>query len=465
MWKWLEKLLYTEQKIQYANQTIYQANDPSTPDLRIQVDLPPNPTPLQITVEGFKGSVNNWGTPESDAATTYVTLATCLAYIQKMFGNPQKWAAVRVLSAVPRAGRQMNAYYDRRAVKYFYDQNPRTGRMVYLCESSDIVAHEMGHALLDAMRPDFWSVGALEIWSFHEAFADITALVTTAQFDQVIDIALAETANDLRKSNTLSMLAEEVGSALGMRDGLRNAANTFKYVDPGTLPANAPPNQLCAECHSFGRVFLGAWYEMMVGIYNQNKKTMKPKEALIKSLDTSYLLMLQAAAKAPRVAQFTTAVSKLMVSLAPKEYQEIIRQTFVSRNIITPQMMAMSAMKWDDFKGLVGFGETITASEENSRFITIPVSRTVKLAQNVAGEHLFSLSTNGYNLANVEIEAAADSYYEFDSEGNLISQLIPDEAEIVESTRQAVATITSIGPYEDTMWDIKKGKLVRTYID
>ena len=115
------------------------------------------------------------------------------------------------------------------------------------------MAHELGHAILDAMRPDFWSVQALEIWSFHEAFADITAILSLMQHDEILDRALYETKGDLSKPNVISRLAEEMGDIIyeitrgrgGMKPGaLRNATNKFRYIHPSKLPKNAPNNKL-----------------------------------------------------------------------------------------------------------------------------------------------------------------------------------------------------------------------------
>src|SRR5262245_18591862 len=47
---------------------------------------------------------------------------------------------------------------------------------------------------------------------------------------------------------------------------LRNAANTFFYRDPDTLPTMAPATALSSEPHSFSRVFTGAFFEGLAGM-------------------------------------------------------------------------------------------------------------------------------------------------------------------------------------------------------
>ena len=44
--------------------------------------------------------------------------------------------------------------------------------------STDVVAHESGHALLDQSRPDLWDSSYPETNAFHEAFGDCMALLT-----------------------------------------------------------------------------------------------------------------------------------------------------------------------------------------------------------------------------------------------------------------------------------------------
>ena len=130
---------------------------------------------------------------------------------------------------------------------------------MYFADSSDIVTHELGHAMLDAMRPDFWSVQALEVWSFHEAFSDIVAMFNLMSYDVALNKMIVETKGDLSVSNSVSRLAEEVGilirnvtrDPLHLPNALRDpAVEVFKYEEPATLPAETSNNKLAAECPS-----------------------------------------------------------------------------------------------------------------------------------------------------------------------------------------------------------------------
>ena len=171
-----------------------------------------------------------------------------------------------------RAGRDLNAFYDRASLQFFYDTDRVTGRAVYACESLDVVAHETGHAVLDVYQPGFWSSADPEIAAFHEAFADCSSLLVTLTEPAVRRRFLDEAGAAVRKSNLVSRLAEALGRAVYDNYGpqavsdparLRDANNAFRYRSPAALPAGASDDALSSEPHSFSRVFTGAFYDLL----------------------------------------------------------------------------------------------------------------------------------------------------------------------------------------------------------
>lgn len=174
-----------------------------------------------------------------------------------------------------RAGRDLNAFYDRASLQFFYDTDQVTGRAVYACESLDIVAHETGHAVLDVYQPAFWSSADPEIAAFHEAFGDCSALLVTLTEPAVRQGFLAETRVTARASNLVSRLAEALGRAVHDNYGshavsdptrLRDANNAFRYRAPSGLPSGGGDLTLSSEPHSFSRVFTGAFYDLLVAL-------------------------------------------------------------------------------------------------------------------------------------------------------------------------------------------------------
>ena len=183
------------------------------------------------------------------------------------------WHESKPLRVRLRAGRDLNAFYDRASLQFFYDTDKVTKRPVYAAESLDIVAHEAGHAILDAYQPGFWSTPDPETAAFHEAFADCSSLLVTLTDPAVRKGFLAETESAERASNLVSRLAEALGRAIYDNYGpgaisdptrLRDANNGFRYRAAEDLPADAPDETLSAEPHSFSRVFTGAFYDTLV---------------------------------------------------------------------------------------------------------------------------------------------------------------------------------------------------------
>jgi hypothetical protein len=191
------------------------------------------------------------------------------------------WQGGKPLRVRLRAGKDLNAFYDRKSLQFFYDVNRTTGRTVYAAESLDIVAHEAGHAVLDVYQPGYWSSVDLETASFHEAFADCSALLTTLTDPAVRKEFLSEIGGTSRKSNLVSRLAEALGRAIYDNYGpgansdptrLRDANNSFRYAPPESLPPGAPEEELAAEPHSFSRVFTGAFYDTLVWLLAREMK-------------------------------------------------------------------------------------------------------------------------------------------------------------------------------------------------
>lgn len=268
---------------------------------------------------------------------------------ENYFGAPYKWENGKALSVQPRAGRDLNAYYDRTALKFFYTTDSLTKRTLYTSESSDVAAHECGHAILDAHHPDYWSSLHPETGAFHEAFGDITALLTTLQFPSVRARMLKETNEDLRVSSNVTRLAEQLGKALYLAYGkevsgatfLRDLVNTFRFKESWELPASAPSTRLSSESHSYSRVFSGAFYQVFVGIYEQKRKQdskLAADDAVCQARDDAGKILATALVLAPpgdavfRV--IATAMFKAEQQLFQGAYFEILKKVFSNRRIL-----------------------------------------------------------------------------------------------------------------------------------
>jgi len=197
------------------------------------------------------------------------------SYPGTWFGGQKR---LRVLTD---AGDDLNAFYDRRSLQFFH--HTFEGQRVHSSESVDIAVHEEGHALLDALRPDFFDVPFIEVGALHEAFGDCLAILA-ALSDRAIRESLVSASPDLSARHFVQAMAEQLGDAIrreygagSVEDGaLRNASNTYRWSDPTTLPPSGPASTLTGEVHSFSRVFTGAFYDALRNIYLDGGKRTGP---------------------------------------------------------------------------------------------------------------------------------------------------------------------------------------------
>jgi hypothetical protein len=418
---------------------------------------------FDFRIDGFKGPTTTMWTPEHEAACCHFTTVNAINLLQKHLKKPlTRWAAVPVLFIQPRAGRQLNAYYDRQAVRLFFGLDPKLNKVVYTSNSTDVYCHELGHAILDAIRPDLFNMQAIEVWSFHEAFGDIHAVMNILQHDFALDSVLKATDGDLRKPSFISSVAEELGIAIfnstGGRQGylpnmLRNMLNQYTYVQPETLPVRGLDNQLTTNPHSFSRVFSGAWFDILIGIYETYKVGMAPKDALIKARDVIASYTYGALPIAPATIRFYDAMAKAMLVMDKGnnyEFNSLMNQKFIARGILRAPVRPMLSMDWTACKAMVDpktdeileCGNVAVLKTKNTMIFNLP-------------EHMFN------------VEVPADIYYEFNGTGECVDVITASNGELLDHAYFCVDFLKANGmirPDAFTPFEITKdGNLQRTH--
>src|SRR5690606_22891990 len=129
--------------------------------------------------------------------------------------------------------------------------------------------------------------------------------------------------DNLRKSNVISRLAEDFGEVIFKLTGqkpingttaLRDAVNNFKYVNPSSLPKEAPFDRLSSDCHSFGRIFTGALYDIFMMIYEDIRATgIPPVVAIKEARDIVTRYVLKAIQNAPLNVKFFNSLAKTIL--------------------------------------------------------------------------------------------------------------------------------------------------------
>lgn len=437
----------------------YQLNDPSTPDLFIAREMPTLPEVCpSFNVHGYAG--NAGGTLERQASGVYFTIATGLNMAYKYAFPPiRSWAHTSKLMVYPRAGRQLNAYYDRSSLKFFYDRDPVVKKFVFTCESADIVAHELGHALLDAMRPDLWTLQALEVFAFHEAFGDICAILTSLSHDEVIYFVLKETNGNLRNENVASKLAEQMGAALyniangsngRSKAAMRNAVNGFTYIQPEKLANTGSDDKLCAECHSFSRVFTGAWYDILCDLYDLYCKELNQLEALKKARDVIGNVLFSAVRVAGLNIRFFDSVARSMVAVADKEVSDVIINVFTKRKIFLRHESSPMARRD------VNFSSVQTVHHKNLTSVRVGGIIKVKIEDYGVGDN---------PLYKCLVDIPNEQYLEYTADGSLVLEINPEKAATVDAARKCLDHINDMDLVSpEGQFSVEDGKLVRNFI-
>ena len=447
------KPIVTDKQIQYL------LNDPTTPSLIASVDVPTNFNGPKFAIQNYRGGGFPLGSAEAQAASCMVTITHTINFLNQYTDKPiDRWSSTSNLAVQPRAGEDLNAYYDRAHLRFFYFTHDKLGTL-YTCESTEIVSHELGHAVLDFYRPDMWSAAYLESAAFHEAFGDFVAMMMDLSHDEFCNYVLQQTNGDLSKKNVLSNLAEQMGKfiyALTGPDGgrqpdcLRCAINDFKYVNPGTLPEDAPDNKLAAECHSFARIFVGAFYDMFVMMYNDVVSTGTTQlVALHQARDTMLRYVMKAIQNAPLNANFFESMSRTIlwadVTINNGKYHDRIQKIFFNRNMLTPQVRMLSAPPCDNEEGIV----------------VIKKTSMVKLS-----EHLIRAQSDDNPLYDVDVEIPQDQAHLYDNDKNLVDSINVTQEESLSAAQDMIVYLHKTHSVSDdpkSPFEIKDGKLVRTH--
>lgn len=148
---------------------------------------------------------------------------------------------------------------------------PATSSIVLpYCLSFDVLAHELGHALLFAeVGLPVGPVRSAEFLAFHEAMADLVALISVLHFDLVVDDLLVQTRGNLYVPSAFNRLGE-----LTETEQIRWAANTrtmadftgLRLADDGSW---VDPSGQGLEAHDLSQVLTGAVFDIVIDVFQR----------------------------------------------------------------------------------------------------------------------------------------------------------------------------------------------------
>ena len=251
------------------------------------------------------------------------------------------------LMAHPDDGVNINAFYDRNGLHFFHGS--ARGVTVFSAESPDVVCHEFGHAVLDAVKPELFHAASIEVAAFHESFGDCSAILSNLQLPSLRDEVLADTEGRPATASRLSRLAESLGWGIRQlipdsvsSDCLRSAVNSFYYQDPASLPPQAPATSLSSEPHNFSRVFTSGFFRTLGLMFFLQPQ--HDSEGLRKAAEDAGTLLIEGVRMTPVVPAFYAQVAANMVAtdtqLFGGKYHKAIIRGFVGPGVLSVQAAA-----------------------------------------------------------------------------------------------------------------------------
>jgi hypothetical protein len=133
--------------------------------------------------------------PRFHSFNTYALAMRTLAHFEMALGRRVPWGFdAHVLKIAPHAFAEANAFFSpsHEGLLFGYFASERSPKeTIFTSLSHDVVVHETTHALLAGLRSRYLVASSPDQTAFHEAFADIVALLSVFSLREVVDVALS----------------------------------------------------------------------------------------------------------------------------------------------------------------------------------------------------------------------------------------------------------------------------------
>lgn len=335
------------------------------------------------------------------AQNVYAIASRTLGAFELALGRRVPWSfSGHQLNLVPAAFGEANAYYDPESNAIMFGYFPGSVRApgkrrrpatVYTCLSHDIVAHETTHAVLDGLRSRFQEPGLPDQMAFHEAFADVVALLSVFSVKDLVETALGEADPNGRipasqvEEKTLSKgillgLAEQMGEATkahtggALRRSIELPESTDWVEDPGFDEPHLRGEFLVA---AMMRTFVSIWHDRVVPLISPDGVLDRSRAAEEGRKAAQHLLQMAIRAidyTPPIELEFGDYIEAMLVSdavMAPNDehgYRGRLRERFAKYGIVPGDRLSdIGALPFD--YGSINAAELHARTDELFRFL------------------------------------------------------------------------------------------------
>jgi len=249
--------------------------------------------------------------PQFDQVNSFYYATVTLRMLERYARRALPWSfPTPRITINPHMGDDANAFYNESEQLLGFHTFTLEDKIISTAQSADIISHETGHAVLDGLRNLYNESFGLGSTAFHESFGDMSAMLIALHDDSLVRRLIEWTQGDLRMANFVTAVAEQLTDALQHKEKfvrrhtiyLRNALNIFQNVpfDELTYEPIDPETELGRQSHNYSRLFSGAFYDILVGIYERFKHESEPAHvALYRARDTLGRLLITAVELGP----------------------------------------------------------------------------------------------------------------------------------------------------------------------
>lgn len=291
-----------------------------------------------LNAQGTRITQDDIASSQYRQVATWAVLQNTLEHVQDAFGIGRRidWNFDGPLHVTFESALDGNAWYKPAERALVFASYPANGVTVHTCLGSDIVNHELGHAILDAVRPRYLAsdLALLEPLAFHESFGDILALLFAIRDNSFRKFVGALTEGDLT-DNLVSDIARQFGQTAAARQPhLRSGVSTLTMAD---MPGK--------RFHDASQILTAAVFGYLVRLAALHRDTSgnSVAEALWRALRRVQATFLQSVDLLPPIlpafADLGAAMLRMTTIYDPtdaKGYGQILREEFQKRGIILP---------------------------------------------------------------------------------------------------------------------------------
>jgi hypothetical protein len=275
---------------------------------------------------------------------TYAIAARATELVELELGRPLRWGfdGTRLL-VVPHAGILENAFYSSESHSLLFFSFMRGGRTRHAYHTAlahDIVAHETGHAILDAVRPRYYEPFEPETSALHEAIGDLTAVFAALSHTSV----QRRVVRSLDRLNLLSEIAEGFEDA-----GARGWGSIRSLVDatPSDWKDTIEPHDLSLKLSSTIYMALRRLHRRLRREEPNQLAALRHARTIVQRMVVRALDFLPPAdCTIPEFAEAILAADRAVKPTDDRGYRTIVHQTLASRGLVSKREIAVDPTPW-----------------------------------------------------------------------------------------------------------------------